>query len=122
MRTTPIRSPSVRVRGACVSVRAVSRADDDRPRYLGKAVGYVHNPAAAMDKLEAVDEHEQQRQTREAHEQWCRTMTRCWGEAATTINRALDDLVADVPTDSAVRSGVRAVRRSTQALGRRLGA
>lgn len=66
-------------------------------------------------------EDEQQRQTRESHERWHLTMQRRWGDAAATINRALDDLVADVPTDCSVRSGVKAVRRSTQALGRRLG-
>jgi hypothetical protein len=38
-----------------------------------------------------------------------------------TINGSLDELAGSVPLDHSARSGVRAIRRSTAALGPRLG-
>ena len=94
----------------------------DESRYLGRTLGYASYPT--VDGLEAVDEREQLRQTRAAHERWRRELQRTWGEAAATINEALDAFAApaEVHHDHHVMSGVRAVRRSAQALGRRLGA
>jgi hypothetical protein len=73
---------------------------------------------------QAVTEQEQRAITDAAHLAWSRTMRRRWGEAAAQINAVLDAFSEPqaVHGDRRVMSGVRAVRRSTEALGRRIGA
>ena len=87
---------------------------DDRPRYLARMSGYTTDPGAAVDKLEAVSEDEQQRQTALAHRRAGERRRDTWGglrgdlleiagevgrllgsdglEAACTIRRTVDRL------------------------------
>jgi|SRR5215471_1080733 len=43
------------------------RAVTDQPRFVRRGLGYTSDPSAAVDRLEAVGEAEQRRQTAESH-------------------------------------------------------
>jgi hypothetical protein len=91
----------------------------DRPRYLAPSAGYTADVAAAIDKLEAIDAAEQERQTANAHRRWQAERRKRWGEAAQTINGAMDEF-SNGAIDRRLASDLRAIRRSTECVSRRL--
>jgi len=96
----------------------------DRPRLLAQRSeqGYTGSAYEAMPgEPEAVSEEEQRNLTRAVRDAEEERLRREWRQAEATINGELDRLSAAVSLDPGARSGVRAVRRSTDALGRRLG-
>jgi Tfp pilus assembly protein PilO len=97
----------------------VSRVDE--PRYLGPALGYVASSTAAMDKLEAVSEAEQERQTLRARRAERERQLAAWREAHATITNALAAFRRSGPIDPGVASAVRAVERSAEAVSQKLG-
>lgn len=64
----------------------------DGPRFLAPAAGYTTNAAAAIDRLEAVDEAEQARQTSEAHRRADRAITQEWQELRRDLLATADRL------------------------------
>jgi hypothetical protein len=59
------------------------------------------------------------RLTRRAHDEQQAQLQQAWNETQATINHALDGFTAYAP--AALDSSIRAVRRSTAQLGRKLG-
>jgi hypothetical protein len=100
------------------------QAQTDRPRLLANRseVGYTASLGEALRREpEAVSEEEQQRQTRAVQRGEQERLRREWRQTSATINAALDRLASSVRLDPGAWSSVRAVRRSTDALGRKLG-
>jgi hypothetical protein len=96
----------------------------DRPRLLASRSeqGYTSSAIEALPaEPEAVSEEEQAALTRAVRNAERERLLREWRQTRATINGELDRLSAAVSLDHGQRSGVRAVRRSTDALGRRLG-
>jgi hypothetical protein len=101
-------------------------ADNDAPRFMAAASerGYTHYAKQSLDpSAEVVPPEFQAELTRRSHAEWDRSLRRRWGEAAQTINGVLDDFVASsaVRNDNRLRSSLRAVRRSVDAVGRSVG-
>lgn len=96
----------------------------DRPRLLASRSeqGYTSSRIEALPgEPEAVSEEEQASITRAVRRGEQERLRREWRQTSTTINGELDRLLAAVTLDPGQRNGVRAIRRSTDALGRRLG-
>ena len=96
----------------------------DKPRLLASRseLGYTMSAYEAMHgELEAVSEEEQRNISRAVRDAEHELLLREWRRTSSAINGELDRLSAAVSLDHGQRSGVRAVRRSTDALGRRLG-
>jgi hypothetical protein len=96
----------------------------DKPRLLASRseIGYTASTYEALRaEPEAVSEEEQRNLTRAVRDAEHERLLREWRRTSTTINGELDRLSAAVSLDHGQRSGIRAVRRSTDALGRRLG-
>jgi hypothetical protein len=70
---------------------------------------------------EAVSGDEQARQTAAVRRGEQERLRREWRRTSSTINAALDQLADAVRLDPDARSGLRAVRRSTDAMGHKLG-
>lgn len=95
----------------------------DRPRLLAQRSeqGYTSSAIESLPgEPEAVSEQEQASITRAARQAERERLLGEWRQASATINGALDRLLAAASLDPGARSGVRAIRRSTDALGRRL--
>jgi hypothetical protein len=92
----------------------------DEPRFLAKGLGYVRSGEIAMDKVEAVSEDEQRRQTRARRLAWQREMKRAWGTCHATITGALQDFEAQRPADRAIAEAVRSLERSVVRVDRRI--
>jgi hypothetical protein len=85
--------------------------------------GYTDRSVMALDRdAEAVPADYQRQISELARRKWRQREADAYTEASNAINGALDQLQATVPKSDAVRSGIRAVRRSTAALGRRFDA
>jgi hypothetical protein len=100
------------------------RQASDRPHLLAQRseLGYTASLGEAMPgEPEAISPEEQERQTRAAQRGEQERLRREWRQTSATINDALDRLASAVRLDPSAWSSVRAVRRSTDALGRRLG-
>jgi hypothetical protein len=94
---------------------------DDRPRYLARASGYTHDSVRAIDPLECVTEAEQRELTRRAHEDERTRIKSAWKTADAEIQaavRGFRDRTGHVPKH--VQSGVRAVLRASEQVGRKL--
>jgi hypothetical protein len=95
-----------------------------RPRLLAQRSEYGYT-GSALDAMpgepEAISEEEQASITRAVRNAERERLLREWRRTSATINDSLDRLCNAVSLDPRQRSGVRAVRRSTDALGRRLG-
>jgi hypothetical protein len=116
----PEETPALRFSGTGRYVADVG----DRPRLLASRSeqGYTSSAIEALPaEPEAVSEEEQASITRAVRQGEQERLRREWRRTRATINGELDRLSAAVSLDPGARSGVRAVRRSTDALGRRLG-
>jgi hypothetical protein len=101
----------------------MARTSGDRPRLLARRSehGYTDRPALALPlEPEAIDEETQRRQTLSARRREQARLRAAFDETSAKINGSLDELSSRVALPPGARSGVRAVRRSTAALGRRL--
>jgi hypothetical protein len=95
--------------------------DLDEPRFLGAKLGYTHVAHRSIDpSAECVSETEQRRQTVLAHREWRVRRQRAWIETRGTIDAALDAFVVSVGNDHALAGSVRAVRRSCDAVARKV--
>jgi uncharacterized protein involved in type VI secretion and phage assembly len=95
--------------------------DADGPRFLAKAVGYTASSEIAMDKLECVDEAQQQRQTADAHRRWKREQQREWGKARLAILAGVERFKVNGHPDSQMLSDLRVVQRVTARIDQRIG-
>jgi hypothetical protein len=98
-------------------------ADVDPPRLLAlySELGYTDRIDRALpDEPEAVSAAEQQRQTQLARRTWARRRQDAFRECDQAVGGALDALLTTVGPDRQIASGARAVRRTMQALGRRI--
>jgi hypothetical protein len=85
--------------------------------------GYTDNRFMALpDEPEAVSPAEQRRLTQLAHRRDHERRVAIFTITSGAINKALDTFVASVGTDPRLADRVRSVRRTTQALGREVGA
>src|SRR5689334_3535188 len=91
----------------------------DRPRFLGRRLGYGETVVLAADELEAVDEGEQRRQTDEAHLRWKREQQRHWGQARGQISKAVNDFDASYG-DRRLSSPLRQVERAAEIVAQRI--
>src|SRR5205823_2202444 len=83
--------------------------------------GYVDRLDQALhDEPEAISEHEQRVISQRARLDWLERRRRAWSEATAVIFPALDTFTATINGDAALQHAVRAVRRSADAVGRRL--
>src|SRR5262245_24301801 len=99
------------------------RLRSDRPHLLAARSehGYTDDPRHALpDEPEAVPPAYQRHLSELAHRRERHRELAAYDSARETIFGALDALMAVVGRDHAVAQGVRAVRRSTDALGARL--
>jgi hypothetical protein len=95
-----------------------------QPRLLAQRseVGYTGSAFESMPgEPEAVSEDEQAGITRAVRLAERERLLHEWRQTRAAINDSLDRLCASVSLDHGQHSGVRAIRRSTDALGRRLG-
>jgi hypothetical protein len=95
----------------------------DRPRLLARRseLGYTGSTFEALTgEPESVSEAEQSAITRAVRDAERERLLREWRQTRTAIDGALDRLLVNAQLDHGQRSGVRAVRRSVDALGRRL--
>jgi hypothetical protein len=102
----------------------VAASGSDRPRLLHRRSehGYTDRPRDALHgEPEAVPASYQRHLCEEARRGELEQRRRAWRRADERIGEALDDFQAEVPTDPRLTSGVRAVRRASAAVGRRLG-
>jgi hypothetical protein len=96
----------------------------DRPRLLAQRseLGYTGSTYEALrGEPESITASELERMTRAVRDAEHERLLSEWRRTRTTINGELDRLSAAVSLDPGARSGVRAIRRSTDALGRKLG-
>jgi hypothetical protein len=93
----------------------------DEPRYLAKAAGYTASSARAMDKLECVDEDEQERQTEDAHRRWKRDRARAWGQARREILAGVERFKANGHPDRRTLSDLRVMQRTVERVDKRIG-
>lgn len=102
----------------------LNQADDsDPPRLLAlrSELGYVDRLALAMlDEPEAVSEPAQIEITRRSQREWKEARRRRWDEARKSIDGALDSFAATINGDPPLCNALKAVRRSTEAVTRRL--
>lgn len=95
----------------------------DEVRLLAKRseLGYTDLAHKAMrDEPEAVSAHEQDVLSTRARRDWLDRRRVAWQEARTQIDSALDGFAAVVGTDRALQHAVRGVRRSIDAVGKRV--
>ena len=109
-----------------------SRSLDNGLRYTGRVrvVGLdvfqldadhdTHNVAAAIDKLECVDEAEQRRQTADARRRWREELARDWGSARAEILAATSTFKTR-RLDRRLVSDVRALERQVAWVDRDVG-
>jgi hypothetical protein len=98
----------------------VSRAAGDAPRYLARGGGYVASSAVAMDKLEAVSEEEQARQTLRARRAEREHQRAAWEQAHDVITGALAAFRRSGRMSPGLSSSLRAVERAAEGVGRKL--
>jgi hypothetical protein len=91
----------------------------DQPRYIAPGAGYTHWRASAADKLEAIRADEQDEQTRRAQLLWAKEQQRRWGEAAKTINGAVEHFAA-AGVDRRLASDLQVITRQTERVRARL--
>lgn len=105
-------------------VRAYSPAvGEDAPRLLHRhsEVGYTDRPALALPgEPEAVSASYQRRLCEQARRRDRERLQNAWVETAEVIDVALTAFAAVAADDRHVQRGVHALRRSAQALGRRV--
>jgi hypothetical protein len=97
---------------------------NDEPRLLARDSqhGYVSEGRRAMfpDAGEAVSEAERRELTSQANRLWSARQRAAWNETAKTITGASGAFEQGIAADARLVRDVRAVRRSTAAVGRRL--
>jgi hypothetical protein len=85
----------------------------DRPRFLGRTVGYTAAAHRSIDPAaECVTEEEQRELTARAHRRWTQEQARAWGQAATEIGRAIETFVRHGHPDRQLLNDVKAIERS----------
>jgi hypothetical protein len=102
----------------------VAASGSDRPRLLHRRSehGYTDRPRDALHgEPEAVPADYQPQLSDRARRDQLELHQQAWQRADRRIGEALDDFQAEAPTDLRLNSGVRAVRRASAAVGRRLG-
>jgi hypothetical protein len=92
----------------------------DRPRFLGKHLGYVATSAIAIDNLECVDEAEQRRQTQLANRRDRLRLRRDWQETHRKIDPALNEFAAVARTVPKIHRELGHVHRAIRRLDREL--
>jgi hypothetical protein len=95
----------------------------DEPRLLHarSELGYTSDLHHALpDEPEAVSLSEQAKQSLASRRTWARRRQDAFRECDQAVGGALDALLVAVGPDRQVASGARAVRRTMQALGRRI--
>ena len=100
-----------------------AQRDGDEVRLLAQRseLGYTDLPHKAMrEEPEAVSAHEQDVLSTRARREWLDRRRVAWREARATIDTALDGFAAVVGTDRALQHAVRGVRRSVEAVGKRV--
>jgi hypothetical protein len=102
-----------------VSVAEVANADE--PRFLAKGLGYVRSGAIAMDKVEAVSEGEQRRQTDAAHRRWRLQQAREWGQARREILSGVERFKHNGHPDPRLLHDLRGIERGVERVDRRVG-
>jgi hypothetical protein len=93
----------------------------DVPRYLARVYGYTLNSARAADRLECIDEGEQERQTQAAHAKFRRELQREWGAARGSILAAVQGFKASGHLDRRLSSDVRVLERQLVRIDRDVG-
>ena len=92
----------------------------DEPRFLAR-VGYTHVRHLAVDKLECIDENEQQRQTIEAHRRVREQVHHDWAAARSAILDGLSRFKSSGRLDRKLVSDVRALERVVERIDRDVG-
>jgi hypothetical protein len=98
---------------------------EDKPRLLARRseYGYTDRAQSALPaEPEAVPADYQRHLTAQAHRRAENLVRREWQRTLVTINDALDRFASTCsPAEPRIASGLRAIRRSAQALDRRIG-
>jgi hypothetical protein len=89
----------------------------DQPRFLAPGSGYQSTSVGAIDKLEAVDEQTQERQSEVARRRERARVVAAWVEAQRRIDETLTAFLCVAPQ---MRHDVRQVRHSLGRIDRRV--
>lgn len=93
----------------------------DRPRFLGRTLGYTPFAGSSIDPgAEAVSEEEQLAQTSRARRHWLAEQARAWGQAHRQISGALEAFVRDGHPDRRLLADVQAIARQVGRVDKRL--
>jgi hypothetical protein len=95
---------------------------DEQPRFLGRTLGYVADPARGLHgEAQAVTRREQQELTARGHRQWQQQAQREWGTARAEILSATKRFRDAGVGDRRVAGSLRAIERSVQRVDERIG-
>jgi hypothetical protein len=95
--------------------------DEPRLLHVRSELAYTHDVHHALrDEPEAVSDQEQRVLTQRARLDWVARRRRAWAETIEIVAPALDAFCDTINGDRSLQHAVRAVRRSVDAVSRRL--